>query len=1039
MADLRSLEDRLDRLESRSRNNFFEIEKKLNKLDELGKPQPQAELEERIQELEDLVMLLELENTKIKEKLSIEPLLEEPAATGDMDSRLRTLEEKISRLGDREPMEKGKIDPKVIEKISKFEDRIAAIAEIGDKVVELEDRLNRVAKEKGIAKEDHALNVASDVDSIKRELEELRRSGFSRDKEEKFLKDVTKKVEELEYDVRDLNKKLDDEIGEIEKALSDKKLDPREMKKMLEGLGKEMDDIKLLRDELEELKNRPPRIDEKFVDKKIEAELSRVKSEAAREALRKVGKEIEEVNAYFGKFRSLEGRIGEVEETIKKKVDDDISPAMEQQRKEVERLRRSMASVKEQVDKKFVEAENSLKEDFKDQMKNYRKELEKSAKMLNEMKTTVDTKLLNTEEKIREYVRKLTLWYNDNIFKEKNKKMVDEFEEYKKELEESRKALSEMKRELDIQAIKTEERLLDFIKKESRKELSAEIEGYKKELEGMMKEIEKGVSRTKQVGPELENQRHFLEDMRKTFDLKTINMEEKIEKMVDEEIKKDLKHDLYAHKKNLGEFGRHFHEKKEHMPSHVQEHISSELKKRHASIDNLLKRLEHDERLTDDTRKHFDQEVQKHEDEFRKIEKVFHEHAPVLNEEKILNDVRKSVDAKIHEMVSKPQISQEKIAEEVRKSVDARMREVEEHINSMTTRHTKADLERQIHEQKKILDILESKLGHEQRNISNEVRDQLKNEVGKYKHSMNALEKRLITEDKIMTEESRKAMEVEIRKYRDEVGKIEGKMGLELTKMSKIQQELEPEFERKIHSVDEVKRSLDLRIVSLEQKIEKMFKHDLAIEIEKHRHAVSHIEQKLKQQESEMSEETRKVLRNEIERTKQSLTALMGKYQNQDKEMSDEFRHGLQKEVDQHRRVIADLEKRLDSEVNRVKMMKPPEDVIKEISARYEKGLSTYSDQMKRDIKNDIRSELGKDLEMRATKILTRELEEFANLLDKKMPRFVTRDEFERSWAMIRTPDMGHLMQRIDFLEMKLNEIYTIARNLGTRLPVVVE
>jgi hypothetical protein len=60
-------------------------------------------------------------------------------------------------------------------------------------------------------------------------------------------------------------------------------------------------------------------------------------------------------------------------------------------------------------------------------------------------------------------------------------------------------------------------------------------------------------------------------------------------------------------------------------------------------------------------------------------------------------------------------------------------------------------------------------------------------------------------------------------------------------------------------------------------------------------------------------------------------------------------------------------------------------------------------------------------------------------MIDKRMPRFVTREEFEKSWAMVRMPDVSRVIQRMDFLEMKLNEIGVIARNLSTRLPVVVE
>jgi len=66
------MEEKLVRLETRMKTNFFEIEKKLVSLEESS---PDV-LNERIRELEDLLLLLQLENIRIKEKFSSSDILQ---------------------------------------------------------------------------------------------------------------------------------------------------------------------------------------------------------------------------------------------------------------------------------------------------------------------------------------------------------------------------------------------------------------------------------------------------------------------------------------------------------------------------------------------------------------------------------------------------------------------------------------------------------------------------------------------------------------------------------------------------------------------------------------------------------------------------------------------------------------------------------------------------------------------------------------------------------------------------------------------------
>ena len=99
---LEDIDERLQRLEDRMRVNFFDIEKRLTNL-ESGASDEISELKERIAELEDLQMLLELENTKLKENLGVgsEEIITKPHGIEELEKRISTLEEKILLLSEK--------------------------------------------------------------------------------------------------------------------------------------------------------------------------------------------------------------------------------------------------------------------------------------------------------------------------------------------------------------------------------------------------------------------------------------------------------------------------------------------------------------------------------------------------------------------------------------------------------------------------------------------------------------------------------------------------------------------------------------------------------------------------------------------------------------------------------------------------------------------------------------------------------------------------------------------------------------------------
>ena len=66
--DQKSIEDRLEKIENRMKMNFFEIEKRLVNL-ESAPEETKPDIEKKINQLFDVIMVIRLENEKIKEMI----------------------------------------------------------------------------------------------------------------------------------------------------------------------------------------------------------------------------------------------------------------------------------------------------------------------------------------------------------------------------------------------------------------------------------------------------------------------------------------------------------------------------------------------------------------------------------------------------------------------------------------------------------------------------------------------------------------------------------------------------------------------------------------------------------------------------------------------------------------------------------------------------------------------------------------------------------------------------------------------------------
>lgn len=86
---LKEMEERLDKLENRLKVTFLEIEKRF----ESFKQEQPIGIEDRLQELEDLLLLIQLEVSKLKDRTSIDFGIGAPAP--DISERLSKLEEAV--------------------------------------------------------------------------------------------------------------------------------------------------------------------------------------------------------------------------------------------------------------------------------------------------------------------------------------------------------------------------------------------------------------------------------------------------------------------------------------------------------------------------------------------------------------------------------------------------------------------------------------------------------------------------------------------------------------------------------------------------------------------------------------------------------------------------------------------------------------------------------------------------------------------------------------------------------------------------------
>lgn len=87
-----------------------------------------------------------------------------------------------------------------------------------------------------------------------------------------------------------------------------------------------------------------------------------------------------------------------------------------------------------------------------------------------------------------------------------------------------------------------------------------------------------------------------------------------------------------------------------------------------------------------------------------------------------------------------------------------------------------------------------------------------------------------------------------------------------------------------------------------------------------------------------------------------------------------------------------------------------------------------------------------KNVELRVINLLSDKIEHFAQMLDKKLLDFPTKNEVEKKLvrlegmvAKLERPDMSSVSQRLDSLEMKLDDLIRSHQEHSRRIPLVVQ
>jgi len=148
MDKIQEIDERLNRLELKTKASFLEVERRLKEAPEHAKLPD--DIDERFNELEDLILLMQVETSKIKDKLTGGLGFGAEVNTVSINERIGSIEERMSEVST--SREESAIPEGILEKINIIDEHSNSINDIMEKLDRLSVSKMRIPETRPLSK-----------------------------------------------------------------------------------------------------------------------------------------------------------------------------------------------------------------------------------------------------------------------------------------------------------------------------------------------------------------------------------------------------------------------------------------------------------------------------------------------------------------------------------------------------------------------------------------------------------------------------------------------------------------------------------------------------------------------------------------------------------------------------------------------------------------------------------------------------------------------------------------------------------------------
>jgi DNA repair exonuclease SbcCD ATPase subunit len=363
--------EKLDQLENKMKTSLLEVEKRLVNL-ESAAPTDISELKERMKELEDLQMLLELENVKLKEKLGAGEL--EFGIPETLDSRLKTIEQRIAELSKVSAVEVKGIPKGLQERITTLERTIAGLKSIKEGKI--------------------PASLLQDVEELKKS---LKTQAIPADIVKK-MEDQNKRLKVMETSLEEMEKRMRKEFSRMEDVIENtgRVLTEKGMSQFLDRIIKLKDELRGEKRELEREKEEIVRLLEDrrdIIEKMGRTETNVQKADALLTKMMTLEERIKmDIDKIEGLKNNVETKLDSAVDrvnTIKKNIDSLVESRIEEGVGKMRALRSTLESRLDMLDEKIrseIEKSESLRENLEQKTRIFIENSKKVERLYNQMK-----------------------------------------------------------------------------------------------------------------------------------------------------------------------------------------------------------------------------------------------------------------------------------------------------------------------------------------------------------------------------------------------------------------------------------------------------------------------------------------------------------------------------------------------------------------------------------------------------------------------------------------------------------------------------